>query len=93
MATTKDDIRGWIERGKEQGASHVIVMCDTWDYTDYPAFAMPGDDPRDVAKKAGGELARPLECYDLSMDIEAQLDARRAQNWTPWPRPTPDTAG
>jgi hypothetical protein len=39
MAATKQDIIGWLDRGKAQGATHVIVVCDTFDWDDYPVFA------------------------------------------------------
>jgi hypothetical protein len=87
MTTSKNTIRNWLARGKEKGASHVVVMCDTWDWTDYPAFAMPGQDPQEEAKKADGGMAKIMECYDLGMDIDAQMNEHRAQHWTPHPAP------
>ena len=79
MATTKDAIRRWLERGKEKGATHVIVATDTFDYGDYPVLVMPGDDPRRKVEELRNEkMTIVMEVYSLKMDIEAQLNEHRA---------------
>lgn len=74
MAATKQDIREWLRRGKESGATHVIVVCDTWDYEDYPVYIEPG---QSVSEKLSyyqrADMQKVMEVYNLSMDIEAQL--------------------
>ena len=79
MAATRHDIKEWIDEGIERGASHVVIMCDTWDYEDYPIYIMPGEDPAE--KRSYENMQRPMECYDLRMDIEAQLNEQRANHW------------
>lgn len=82
MATTQTDIREWLARGKEKGATHVIVACDTFDWSDYPVFVMPGQDARAVAKKYDGtNMQKLMEVYNLSQDIEAQINQRRSFNY------------
>lgn len=82
MGTTRDDIRRWLERGKDEGATHVIVMCDTFDYGDYPEYVMPGQDARKIVKKLDGKnMAKLVEVYNLSMDWEEQLAEFRAKNY------------
>jgi len=49
MAANKAVIEGWIERAKEEGATHIVSVCDRFDYDDYPVFVMPGQDPNQVA--------------------------------------------
>lgn len=78
MTTTRDDIRRWLDRAIKKGASHMVVMCDTYDWSDYPVFVMPGEDPK---SKLGGAMQKPMECYDLSLDINDQLAERRANHW------------
>jgi len=46
MRTSKDDIRDWFKSGVRQEATHLIVICDTFDYTDYPVYILPGQDAR-----------------------------------------------
>jgi len=79
MAATRQDIRRWIIEGIERGATHVVIMCDTFDYEDYPVYIMPGEDPRDRCSYEN--MQRPMECYDLRMDIEAQLNEQTANHW------------
>ena len=43
MAASRGDLKRWFEEGVEEGASHMIVVCDTFDYEDYPVFVMPND--------------------------------------------------
>lgn len=78
MAYGLSDIKAAWDRGVQQGASHVIIMCDTFDWTDYPVFVMPGEDPRDVAAKNGD---RVMECYRLSLGWDIQSRERRANHW------------
>ena len=77
--TQMHTINGWLDEGIEKGATHVIVMCDTFSYEDYPVYVMPGQNPRDVMPK--GNMKRPVECYDLRKDIDLQLNEGRANHW------------
>lgn len=51
MAITKGIFESWIKRGKDMGATHLISVCDTFDYDDYPVFVMPGEDLSEVRKE------------------------------------------
>jgi len=82
MVTTTGIIRGWLEEGIKRGATHMIVVCDTFDYEDYPSYVMPGEDVREEASTYDGKnMQRVMEVYSLSQDIEAQLQERRAFNY------------
>ena len=79
MAASREDIRGWLNRGKDNGATHVVVVCDTFDHDDYPVFVMPGQDARAVADEHNGKnMQRVMEVYNLSMDITEQMNEHRA---------------
>ena len=57
----------------------MIVICDTYDYEDYPKFVKPGQNAREVAQANNGvNMQRVMEVYDLSMDKETQLNEHRA---------------
>lgn len=43
MATTQDIIRDWLMRGKRNGATHVIIVCDTFEYSYYPVYVQAND--------------------------------------------------
>lgn len=32
MKTTIEEIKEWIKRGKKEKATHLIVVCDTFEY-------------------------------------------------------------
>lgn len=82
MAATKSDISEWFERGAALGATHMIVVCDTFDHEDYPVFVEPEQSSRDVAAEYDGKnMQRIMEVYDLRIDKAAQLAERRVFNY------------
>lgn len=81
MGTTQQDIRGWIERGKQQNATHLIVVCDTFDHEDYPVFVSPEENIHDrISHYDGKNMQSIMEVYNLNQDIEKQLNEHRAYN-------------
>ncbi len=79
MAATKADIREWFIRGKKEGATHMLVMCDTFDHDDYPVYIEAGKSAREEATKRNGEsMQRLMECYDLRLPMDEQLNETRA---------------
>jgi len=77
MATTKVDITRWFKAGLKQGATHMCIICDTFDHEDFPRYVKPGEDPREVAGRVGN-MERLMEVYSLSQPMEAQLAEVRA---------------
>ena len=79
MAASKKQIREWIERGVETGATHVIIVYDSWDYEDYPVYVDKDQSVNaEIDARDGRNMLSVMEVYDLSMDIEAQLAEYRA---------------
>lgn len=78
--TTRSEIAEWFDDGLKFGATHLIVVCDTFDYEDYPKYVMPGENPADITAKLG-EMQRVMEVYNLSMDKTAQLNQDRVFNY------------
>ena len=79
--TTQDDIKRWLERGKEEGATHLIVVCDTFDYDDYPVFVSPKENVHVVKNEYSKDMQRVMEVYNLSMDWDEQLNETRSFNY------------
>ncbi len=79
MAVTREEIARWFDEGKTKSATHMIIVCDTFDYEDFPVYVLPNEDAR---KKAEEEKAKPMqkvmEVYSLSLPMESQLEERRA---------------
>lgn len=44
MAATRTDVERWIKTAKEMGATHIISVCDTFYWEDYPVYVMPNED-------------------------------------------------
>jgi hypothetical protein len=79
MGTTKEDIKEWIKRGQEQGATHMIVVCDTFDWDDYPVYVMPGEDARKKFESYNGaNMQKVMEVYNLSKDVNKQMNQHRS---------------
>lgn len=80
MAATKSDIIRWVDKGIEQNADYMIVVCDTYDDSDYPVY-VEGDNEelkRVYRLKRSGNMQRVVEIYDFNDDMEAQLESHRA---------------
>jgi hypothetical protein len=76
--TTQDTIRTWLHDGRGRGATHVIVGCETFDWTDYPVYVLSDMDIHEaVAKYNGVNMQKIMEVYKLSDDLEEQLTERR----------------
>lgn len=90
MAATQSEIRQWLGQGKNMGATHVIVVCDTFDWEDYPVFVLPHEDARKKAGEYGtnnsdglptlanSDMKKVMEVYSLSRDLDSQLNEFRA---------------
>lgn len=79
MTTTREEIQKWLNEAPEE-AAFMIVMCDTFDWVDYPVYVPSGKNPR---KHWPEPMQKVMECYDLSLDLDEQLKAPRALNWGP----------
>lgn len=81
MATTREEISEWFDRGVEQGATHMIVACDTFDWGDYPVYIHRGEDPRARASNLGS-MQKLMEVYKLDPALkQEQLNAHRVYNY------------
>jgi hypothetical protein len=80
MATTRDDIKRWIEQGLAlEGVTHMIVVCDTFEYEDYPVYVTEDQIPQEVYEEYHAQnMQKVMEIYDLRADLEEQINAARA---------------
>jgi len=81
MSASRNDIKKWLDEGKEKGATHVLIALDTWDYENYPVYIMPNENAREKVNEYGKSQDRIDEVYNLSMNIEEQLNAVRVMNY------------
>lgn len=80
--TTRAEIGEWFDRGIDKGASHMVVVCDTFDHGDFPVYVMPDQDVNEVitANNSDSKMLRVMEVYKMAMDKTAQMEVRRAYN-------------
>lgn len=84
--TTRAEIAEWFDRGVAQGATHLIVVCDTFNYEDYPAFATGAKDVHEkYAHYDKQNMQRIVEVYDLHADKQEQMAASRVMRMPPAP--------
>ena len=77
MAATRQDIQRWFEEGVEKGATHMIVICDTYDWEDYPVYVSKEEDVRKVYDE-WRKTQRVMEVYSLKMSMADQMNEHRA---------------
>ncbi len=81
---TKKDLARWFDEGVKKHATHMIVVCDTFDYNDYPVYVWAGQDAREVASEYqwnDRKMTRVMEVYDLRRDRDEQLAEERVFNY------------
>jgi len=71
--TTKEDISHWFEEGKHNKAIFMFVMCDTFDWEDYPSYAYTVAQAHDKNNNVGN-MQKIMEIYDLRKDKQKQLN-------------------
>ena len=59
----------------------MIVMADTFDYTDYPLYCENRKElENEIEFAKTREFTRVMEIYNYSLSLKKQLDERRAWN-------------
>lgn len=83
MTYSLADIKKDFDYGVAQGYTHMIIMCDTYDYEDFPIYVSAGENPHTVAdnEKRLTPMSQIMECYKLDIDWELQSKEARANHW------------
>jgi hypothetical protein len=90
MATTREEIGQWFDAGVQAKATHMIVVCDTFEYNDYPAYVGSVDEFYERYDHYNGKnMQRIMEVYDLRVDKAEQLAQHRALRLPPRPSSQP----
>ena len=80
MTYSKREIEMAVNIGKEKGASHTLIVCDTFDHSDYPVHVMPNEDIHEAIHRYSSNMQNIMEVYNHAMPVEEQLSVRRAYN-------------
>ncbi len=79
MAASAADISKWFDNGVAKGATHMIIVCDTWDYEDYPVYVQKDENAFKIEKKYNSSnMQKVMEVYSLSLSKEEQMNERRS---------------
>jgi hypothetical protein len=98
MAASRADISRWFDEGVANKATHLLVVCDTFDWDDYPVYVKGGaEEARKLAdeyRQGRKSMQKLMEIYHLASDKEAQLaadvQAMNIEPLKPDPAPEPD---
>jgi hypothetical protein len=78
---TREVISGWMDRGIEQGATHMLVISDTFSYEYSSRYVRKSEDPRTVEQEYDAQsMSSVAEIYNLSLPKDPQLDETRARH-------------
>lgn len=82
MATSQAEIKAWFLKGKQTVENtHMIIVCDTFDYDDYPVYVTNTEDVKIIEERYRSmSMQRVMEVYSLDDPLETQLNKPRAFN-------------
>lgn len=76
--TTIRDIEDWLKTAKQKKATHLIVVCDTFDWDDYPVYVSTSENVKEkVSEYSGKSMQRVMEVYSVNKDWKEQLAKQR----------------
>ena len=80
--TTKKQIDEWIDKSKTNGADYLMVVCDTYDWEDYPVEIYPKgkkkysydfDDLENAVKHFSINMNKIMEVYNVHIDKHYEI--------------------
>lgn len=75
-----EEIRECLYDGVGENYSHMMMVCDRWDYSDFPVYVERTEDINDVVEQYSTPSYRIMEIYSYDMDLETQLNEVRAMH-------------
>ncbi len=82
MSATRAVLVRWFDEGVRQGATHMIVACDTFSHDNYAVYVTAGQQVREVAAEHDGpNMTKVDEVYCLGLDRDAQMSEDRALHY------------
>ncbi len=73
------DLKRYFDKAQEIGATHVIIVCDTFDYGDFPVYVMPNEDVKKIQQEETDKpMQRVMEVYSLKLPMMDQYNEPRS---------------
>jgi hypothetical protein len=89
VATNRVEIAQWLAHAQDEGASHLLIVCDGFDYEEYPVLVMPEENVEEKIDEYNAKaMQNVMEVYHMQIDIPMQLGQTRAWNIGPWLEPS-----
>lgn len=70
-------IRCSFESGVSQGATHMVIMSDDFDFSYYVKYCHSAKEAKGIQRTSGNNMQRVMEVYNLNGDMEKQLAKHR----------------
>lgn len=77
-------LKDLLLQGREAHATHMLRLQNITTQDEVTVYVQTGTSPQQAFVDyiaAHGPIFDPIECYDLSIDLNAQLQCHRAYNW------------
>ena len=72
MSASIEDIKRWFHQAPEE-TTHMIVVCDEFDWTDYPVYVSEKANVHDVYLEYSHKpMQRIMEVYKMDLGWDAQ---------------------
>jgi hypothetical protein len=78
--TSKLQLNDWFDKGVKDSKEFMIIVCDTFDWEDYPVYCMESDFKTVYKSHNRVNMQKIMEVYDLSMDKNDQLNEGVSMN-------------
>lgn len=71
MSDMSNNMKRWVAEAKEKGATHVLDVCDSFDYEHYPVYVMPNEKVSEVASKYNAkDMQSVYGTYNIEENIK-----------------------
>lgn len=71
---TVEEIRSWLSDGIALKATHMLIVCDRYDYEDFPVYVRKGEDVNAIVAQHDGPNMTKVHCtFDYNLSLEYQL--------------------
>lgn len=81
MPITTTIISEWFDKGVEDEFKWMFVVCDTFNYEDYPVYLRERSEFKEKFEECNKNMQKVIECYNLSKDKESQVSQYRCWEW------------